>query len=820
MKLKANGVRPFDLVVYIIFLLLSISLTFPLIMNLDQAIPGDIPCDPPMFVWNAWNFSDSITVNPFNPFIAQKILYPFQPNCVLHTYTVFRSLCVTTASMIINPIAAFNIVTILMFCFSAVGAYELTKRFTTNRLASFISGIIFSFCSYKMARLSGHYNLVDTAFIPFYILFLYKSFETKKSLHAFLAGLFLALTGYCCYYYLVFLLIFTVLFFIFYFIPEFHPNAIKDLYIKKRNPSEKTLLLLKYGKLLIGIPSAFITFFIIFLGPISPPPFSARSATRSLLILLILFTSSLLLKNKFTFTKWKKNLGIRIRALYTDGSVRSVLIILSCFTVFFLPVIINLAKEFSEYPSEIATVTDYPRISDYFSFSGRGNATLNKYLTGSAANAIERRVYLGIIPLVLAYYGWKKFRKNKDVRFWMLSGLIFFVLSLGPSLKVHDRGLFWLPYNIIQAFPFLKGAREPSRYIIITMAAIGILSALSITEIIKIIRKKRAGMIYTSIFSIMLFSLITADYATIPNDMIDLSIPQIYTDIAKDNENYTILEIPFKIQGKGRELGGENYSYGLYQYYQTIHHKNLLSGYLAYVPYKIFDYYQRIDFIRNICILQNSAVSETEKTLASKNTDFSSFEKITDLFDIRYIIVHKKDVTGESLKLLRNYLRQTFQNSFGLYFKDKNLIVYKRLFIEKDSFLNRNLVDSGFNAYFLEGWSALQTTNNLQYRYLTNDKARLIFRTFNISDYTLEIVFQKAADINENVELDFSLNTDHLEKLTLDSQSGKKGSFSISLPLDKAKIRKGINYLTVKIDNDAKKSSVIVFTAIMIKPRT
>lgn len=807
-----------NIIILFLFLAASIIFTFPLIVDLETKIPGDFPVDPPNFVWNYWNFKDAINHPPHNPFIAHKLLYPFEPSTILHANTTFRNVIVILLADFIKPIAAFNIVTFLMFCFSGFGGYLLTLRFTHNRYAAFMSGIIFSFCSDKLARLSGHYNLTDTVFIPFYVLSLFKTFETKKKGYAILSGILLALTGYCCYYYLVFLILFTIFFVAFYFFPSLRPSIINTNFIKKKEFREKESNVLTNINYLLGIPAALVSLFVIFIGPIYPPPFSVRSATRPMLILLLLFLVNWCARHRFNFFGWFKAIGNDLRKLWTGGEIKIFSILIGFFLIFFSPVIINLLEEYSEYPSEISTVTDYPRVGDFFSPQGRGNATLNKILFKTPGNHIERRVYLGIIPLILCIIAAKRIKKDKNLMFWFYTGAGFLIFSMGPSLRVGERGLFWLPYNIIQAFPFLRGAREPSRYLIFGMLALGILTAASIDWIFKKIRNLRASFILIPALAFFIFAATSIDYITVPNEMVDLSAPDIYHRIGDDQENYSILEIPFNIQGKGREMGGVNSHYGLYQFYQSIHHKNLLSGYLVYIPYKITEYFKSITIINSICQLQNNDISNDVKRNIWKKPYSLDGSNLFYLLDIRYIIIHKIDLSKYSLYYVRKYLKKHLGDRLREVQDDSDLLVYKTVQPTENPFYGQNLIDDGFSMNFLEGWSPLQNTGEKRFRYLTGKEGRLAFRVSNIADHSIEINLMGARLKDEPIELQVFLNNKELESVNPIINIEKTEPNIVRFIVQSKKLSKGLNILGFRFNPVFKNDKSPGFTSIVINP--
>jgi hypothetical protein len=817
MKSTLTNLHPIHLIVLLMFFILSVIFTYPLISNLSSQIPGDIPVDPPIFYWNTWNFKDALLQPPHDPFLIRRIFYPFELNAVFHDYTVFRNAVVTALSGFINPVSAFNIVTLLMYCFSGFGGYLLTLRFVPNRYAAFISGFVFSFCSYKMARLSGHYSLTDTAFIPFYMLYLYKSFETKKFKYPIIAGLFLAFTGYCSYYYLVFLILFTILFVAYYFIPEFNPYFIKKKFIRHKKTSEITAKILRNINLLVGIPAAFLALYIIFIGPINPPPFSARSATRAMLILVLLLIVNLGARYKINLSGWIKSFSETSLKFFNTGKFKAAVLILSAFFIIFSPVIINLVLHSSEYPSDVGNVIDYPKVGDFFSLQGRGNASINKYVFNTTGNPIERRVYLGIVPLILCIVVIKKIRTQKSLKFWLFIGAVFLILSLGPSLKVNERGLFWLPYNIIHTLPFVRGAREPSRYIILAMLAIGILSAVSLEDIIRKIRKSSSSIILLPVFSFMLFSFIAVDYVTVPNDMIDLSTPDIYRKIGADHENYSILEIPFKIQGKGREIGGNGHRYGLYQYYQSIHHKNLLSGEMGYIPYKIFDYLESIAFISDISAIQNNDVKNSLKREIWKKPYSLEALRFLSLDDIRYIIVHKTDLSKYSLYYLEKYFRKQIPSNLTEIENSTDLLVLK---VEKpleNLFVNINLLNDTFNLCFLEGWSAIKTEAEGRFRYITGKEGKLAFQISNRKNHRIEIQLN-CPQINKELNLRVFLNKSELQSIDLCKNQNNGEPCSLSIILPASHLRSGLNIIGFHLDPAYKDNLAPRFSSFIISP--
>jgi hypothetical protein len=69
-----------------------------------------------------------------------------------------------------NAVLAYNIVWLLSFLFSAAAAHVIVWRITRDHLASFVSGVLFAFCFFRMHHGHGHLHLLWAFWIPLAIL--------------------------------------------------------------------------------------------------------------------------------------------------------------------------------------------------------------------------------------------------------------------------------------------------------------------------------------------------------------------------------------------------------------------------------------------------------------------------------------------------------------------------------------------------------------------------------------------------------------------------------------------------------------------------
>ncbi len=129
---------------------------------------------------------------------------------------ILSALCkessISFSASFFGDVAAANLVVLWTFPASALAAYLLARTAGAGRAGSFLAGMVFAFCPYRLARLAGHYDLLGTEWIPLYAIALWKVFERDRLSFPWIlaAGAFAAAAGYTASTYLVFLACFTL----------------------------------------------------------------------------------------------------------------------------------------------------------------------------------------------------------------------------------------------------------------------------------------------------------------------------------------------------------------------------------------------------------------------------------------------------------------------------------------------------------------------------------------------------------------------------------------------------------------------------------
>jgi hypothetical protein len=99
-------------------------------------------------------------------------------------------------------------------------------------------------------------------------------------------------------------------------------------------------------------------------------------------------------------------------------------------------------------------------------------------------HSVGQQIYLGYAALALAVVGGIAGWRRREIRFWTLSTLVFWLLTLGPSLRINGQSIgLPLPFALVAQLPFFEGNRYPSRYSVLLILSLALLVAIGLAEI-------------------------------------------------------------------------------------------------------------------------------------------------------------------------------------------------------------------------------------------------------------------------------------------------------------------------------------------------
>jgi len=162
------------------------------------------------------------------------------------------------------------------------------------------------------------------------------------------------------------------------------------------------------------------------------------------------------------------------------------------------------------------------------------------------------------------------------------------ILAMGTSWELPGTDVrFSLPFDwLFDHVPGFQGLRVPSRFNVITMLALAVLSGYGVSEL----RKQLGGKSPTlkAAISLMLPMLVAIEYLAIPlpyTAVAPSQVPGVYSWLAGIEEDAVIIELPFSSTADGGpDWGAFPYVEGWRVYFSTFHWKSTVNGYSGFLP--------------------------------------------------------------------------------------------------------------------------------------------------------------------------------------------------------------------------------------------
>lgn len=236
--------------------------------------------------------------------------------------------------------------------------------------------------------------------------------------------------------------------------------------------------------------------------------------------------------------------------------------------------------------------------------------------------------YLGIVPLVLTISA-LTWRKNRKLVFlWFLIGLMFFILSLGPVLrlngKIYENTV--LPAQYLSWFPPIRAIGRPNYFVIGVLLPIAMLAAYGFDRLLIKVEGRRPLQI---VLMIMLPGLLLFEYWSGEYQGEIANVNPFYEQLAHEAGDFGIIQLPM-----GRAPSKR------YIFLQTIHQKAIVEGLSGRTPDEAYEY------IRDNPLLLHWS---SGKPLDCGNQAQQQFASALDELigdDFRYVII---DHTGPTI---------------------------------------------------------------------------------------------------------------------------------------------------------------------------
>lgn len=179
-------------------------------------------------------------------------------------------------------------------------------------------------------------------------------------------------------------------------------------------------------------------------------------------------------------------------------------------------------------------------------------------------NAVEASLFLGYAAIILGVYALIKIKKALK---WGIVALVFFFLSLGPTLRFFGMNFdIPMPYDVLGHLPLMNFSAVTVRFGVMVSFCFAILAAFALADLQKPFLKKVKSKVLRILIPVLLVLFIFIENLSIPYTITKVDIPDFYYEIAQDQQDYSMIEVP----NNSRPL-----------YMQTVHKKPLIGGYVS-----------------------------------------------------------------------------------------------------------------------------------------------------------------------------------------------------------------------------------------------
>jgi hypothetical protein len=218
---------------------------------------------------------------------------------------------------------------------------------------------------------------------------------------------------------------------------------------------------------------------------------------------------------------------------------------------------------------------------------------------------------------------------------------VFGVWSLGPYVDIAGHATtLWLPATVVRWIPVLSNARIPGRAIIVVSLCCAILSAHALRWLLSRPFARAVPV------AAALVTLLVLDYVPHSPAVYRLPGAALYDNIRKDGTPGAICELPLGIRDGFGETGRFD---SRTLYFQTVHERPILGGFLARLPRSVVDRYQEMPIVGSLLRLSGGGSIDEEHA----DRDRSDAAHALASLGIRYFVIDRTTAPPDLLRYVR-----------------------------------------------------------------------------------------------------------------------------------------------------------------------
>jgi hypothetical protein len=635
--MPASGARS-SLAALVGYVCVALWFAWPLTVQLGDALPGPPGGDTGVYVWNLWVFRHEILEHGRFPFFTSEILaLSAGAPLTLHNYTSLANIAAFPLLPLIGTVATFNVLVIASGVMSAFAAFVLFRRLSGDSAAAWVGGLLFGFSPFMTARSMAHFSLVQAAALPAFALALDRLRQRPTIGRAAVAGTLVAIAFLCDPYYAVYCLLMAAY------------AAVWMAVTVERGAPRAVPAALRLGIDFGIVCVAGLVVGIMLRGGGRVEVFGIRVSMTHLYTPMLILTVLVLIR------VW---LGLQPRISLVPAVLRphlkSAAVAAATCVLVLSPVLTVMAAHVGER-QWIAPRTLWrssPSGLDVLAFLVPNPTSpwlgwiASGWLSTADAGLIENVASVPwtatfTVAIGLLYAGLRL------PRYWVVFTAGSVLLALGPFVQVAgSQTHIPAPWAVLRYLPIVGAARMPTRFSVLVMLGVAALFTVATSALRA--RARRGWVPVAIVTSCLLLELVPA-----PRTVHPVMIPEFYDRIAADPRPVRVLTLPFGLRDGTSSYG--DYT-ALTQFYQTVHEKPLIGGYLSRLPSRRLEPYRRSHRLNVLMDLSARRAVSAERM----ERGIERAHLYPPRLDVGYVIVH----TGRVSPQLVSFARAAFDLEF------------------------------------------------------------------------------------------------------------------------------------------------------------
>jgi hypothetical protein len=544
----------------------AIVFTWPLAPQLGTHLTGSPAGDTGVYVWNQWVFQHEVLEQAGSPYFTDKIFsLTGRANLSLHNYTAFQDLIALPLMGWLGVVATFNLVYLLMTVVTGYAAFLLARHVTGRDPEAWLAGLLFTWSPVLVTRGSAHFSLVAAAPLPIFLLLLLRTTERQRLRDALALGATVAWAATADAYYAVYCIVIAAVFVVG-----------RVLTIQWRSGDTRRRVVPWTLDVVLFCVAGLVLSMAISGGwqfSIRGRVASIHSLYTPVLILTLLAAARLAWSCRTSVMQFDRTAALRVLRLAMAAGIFAAALL--------SPVLYAVGVRIADDQWDFERVfwRSSPRGIDAAAlFLPNPNHPLapdaiRQWLTPRPDAYFENVASLTFVALGTILVAWRA--GWKIPKMWAGLALVFGAFSLGPFVHVagintHIPG----PWALLRYVPVIGMARTPSRFSIVAMLMVAVLFGAALTWLGRR-REQRRRLMLATVGAVLVFELLPA-----PIQLYSAAVPGLYRRIAATPGDVRVLELPFGIRDGTSSVG--NFT-ARSQFFQTVHGKPLIGGYLSRV---------------------------------------------------------------------------------------------------------------------------------------------------------------------------------------------------------------------------------------------